>query len=162
MKVVPAIESVPVRVDVPVFPATVKATLPEPEPAAPAMTVIQAALLLAVHAHPAPAVTMLLPVPPSAPKAWLPGDAEYVQAAAACVTVNVAPAIVSVPVRLVVEVLAATEKAALPGPDPDAPLVTVIQDALLVVLHAQFDPAVTDVPPEPPAALNDWLADEML
>jgi hypothetical protein len=65
VKVLPAIVSVPVRGAVPVFAATVNATLPEPDPVAPAMIPIQAALLLAVHAQPDPAVTTLLPDPPS-------------------------------------------------------------------------------------------------
>ena len=75
---------------------------------------------------------------------------------------NVAPAIVSVPLRAVVDVFAATLKLALPEPNPNPPFVTVIHDALLVALHAQPKPAVTDVPPVPPAALNDWLVAERL
>ena len=66
-----------------------------------------------------------------------------------------APAIVSVPVRAVVDVFAATVKLALEEPEPVAPLVTVIHAALLVVLQAQPEPAVTAVLPVPPAALND-------
>jgi hypothetical protein len=73
----------------------------------------------------------------------------------ACVTVNVAPAIVNVPVRLVVAVFAATLKAVLPEPDPEAPLVIVIQEALLVAVQPQFAPAVTPPAPVPPAAVND-------
>lgn len=137
-------------------------TLPEPDPVAPATTVIHAALLLAVHAQPEPALTVLEPVPPELPNVWPVGTAEYEQAAPDCVTVKIAPAIVSVPVRLDVEVLAATEKAALPVPEPDAPLVTVIQVAFVVALQAQFAGAVTDVPPLPPAAVNDWLEEAML
>jgi hypothetical protein len=77
-----------------------------------------------------------------------------VQLAAACVTVNVAPAIVSVPVRPVVTVFAATLNPTLPGPDPDAPLVSVIQAALLLAVHAQPAPAVTVLLPVPPAAVS--------
>jgi len=40
--------------------------VPLPLPLAPAVTVIHAALLTAVHAQPAPAVTAVLPVPPVA------------------------------------------------------------------------------------------------
>jgi hypothetical protein len=69
---------------------------------------------------------------------------------------------VSVPVRLALDVLAATLKPALPGPVAEAPLVTAIQATLLVALHAQPEPAATDVPPVPPAAVNDWLDVEML
>lgn len=162
VKVLPAIVIVPVRVVVPVYAATVNVALPDPLPLEPAIMVIHGALLLAVHAQPAPALTVLLPVPPWLLNVWLVGDVEYEQAAPACVTLNVVPAIVSVPLRLVVDVFAATEKPALPAPEPVAPLVTVIQVALLVVLHVQPEAAVTEVPPEPPAAPKDWLVDEML
>ena len=67
VNVLPAIVSVPVRPVVDVFAADVKLTVPLPVPAAPAVTVIHAALLTAVHAHPVPAVTVVLPAPPAAP-----------------------------------------------------------------------------------------------
>jgi hypothetical protein len=79
----------------------------------------------------------------------------YEQLAFACVTVKVEPAIVNVPVRLVVAVLAATLKATLPGPEAEAPLVTVIQDALLTAVQAHPEVAATELPPGPPAAVND-------
>jgi hypothetical protein len=85
-----------------------------------------------------------------------------VQLAGACVTVNVEPAIVNVPVRLVVNVFAPTLKLVLPDPEPDGPLVTVSHDALLAALHAHPEPVVTPLPPDPPAAVNDWVAGEML
>ena len=84
------------------------------------------------------------------------------QLAPACVTVNVASAIVSVPVRLAIVGFAATLKPALPDPVPLAPLVTVIHGALLVAVHAQPDNVVTVLLPLPPAAANDWFAGEML
>ena len=62
---------------------------------------------------------------------------------AACVIVTVWPATVSVPVRAAPVVLAATEKFVEPRPDIDAPLVTVIQLALLVEVHGQLEPVVT-------------------
>jgi hypothetical protein len=71
------------------------------------------------------------------------------------VTVKVEPAIVNVPVRLVVDVFAATLKAVVPGPDPEAPLVTAIHEALLAALQLQVGPAVTALAPEPPDAVND-------
>lgn len=76
-------------------------------------------------------------------------------------TENVAPAIVSVPVRPVAEVFTATLKPAVPEPVPVAPLVTVIQSSLLVALHGQVAPAVTVLLPVPPAKPNDWVAGEM-
>ena len=66
VKVDPAIVSVPTRFVVPVWAATLNATVPDPVPAAPAVTVIHAALLTAVHTHPAPALTVVLPEPPAA------------------------------------------------------------------------------------------------
>jgi len=66
VKVEPAIVSVPARLVVPVWAATLNATVPDPVPAAPAVTVIHAALLTAVHTHPAPALTVVLPGPPAA------------------------------------------------------------------------------------------------
>ena len=58
-------------------------------------------------------------------------------AAAAWLTVYVWPAMVAVPVRGVVTVLAATVRATVPLPLPLAPLVTVIHDAVLAAVHAQ-------------------------
>ena len=57
--------------------------------------------------------------------------------------VTVWPAIASVPVRAAPVVLAATEKFVDPSPDIEAPLVTVIQVAWLVDVHAQLEPVVT-------------------
>ena len=62
----PAIVSVPVRLDATVFAATLKPTLPLPDPVAPLVTVIHAALLAAVHAQPVGMLTLLLPVPADA------------------------------------------------------------------------------------------------
>ena len=49
--------------------------------------------------QPAPAVTLTAPVPPEAGIVTLVGVTLYVQAAPACETVKVLPAIVIVPVR---------------------------------------------------------------
>ena len=64
MSVVPATVNVPVRL-APVFAATVKDTLPFAVPVDPAVIVMKAALLTAVHAHELAAVTADAPVPPS-------------------------------------------------------------------------------------------------
>jgi hypothetical protein len=65
VKVCPPIAIVPVRA-APVFAATIKLTDPLPVPAAPAVIVIHDALLMAVHAHVPPAVTVIaVPVPPA-------------------------------------------------------------------------------------------------
>jgi hypothetical protein len=62
---------------------------------------------------------------------------------AACVTVTVCPAIVSVPVRAAPVVLAATVKFVEPRPDIEAPLVTVIHETDDVEVHGQLEPVVT-------------------
>ena len=85
-------------------------TVPLPLPEAPAVTVSQlVALLTAVQLQPAPAVTLTVPV---AAAEFVRFDAvgEMVNAhgTPAWVTVNVCPAIVIVPVRDAVLVLAAT------------------------------------------------------
>ena len=83
-------------------------TEPLPLPVAPALTVIQVALLVAVHAQPVLAVTATLPVLALDVTLADAGEIVGVQGAAACVTVNVFPPIVRVPVRDVVVVFAAT------------------------------------------------------
>ena len=81
------------------------------------------------------------------------------QGAAACVTENVWPAIVSEPLRCVAFGFAAALNATVPGPLPLAPLVTVSQVvSLLTPVHAQPVGAVTAVDPVAPVAATDWLA----
>jgi len=155
VNVAPAIVSVPVRLEATVFAATSKVTEPLPDPVAPPVRVIQAALLAPVHAQPVAAVTFPLPLPPAAAKDWPVGESDGEQAAAAWVTVNVAPAIVSVPVRLDATVFAATLKPTVPLPDPVAPLVTVIHAALLAAVHAQPVGMLTLLLPVPADAVND-------
>jgi hypothetical protein len=67
------------------------------------------ALLVAVQLQPAPAVTLTLLLPPAAATDALPGEIAKVHGAGSWVTVKVWPAMVIVPVRDVVAVLAATE-----------------------------------------------------
>ena len=162
VKVAPAIVSVPVRLEAMGLEATRKPTVPLPDPDAPLVTVIHAALLAAVHAQPVATDTLLLPLPPAAVKDCVVGEIDGVHGAAACVTVNVAPAIVSVPVRLEATVFAATLNPTVPLPDPVAPLVTVIHAALLAAVHAQPAPAVTVLLPVPADAVNDWLVGEIV
>jgi hypothetical protein len=69
--------------------------------------------------------------------------------------VNVDPAMVSVPLRVLVVAFAATLKPTVPEPDPDAPEVIVIHGAPLVAFHTQPADAVTVLLPVPPAAVND-------
>jgi hypothetical protein len=131
--------SVPVRAG-PVFAAALKATLPLPVPDAPLVTVSQGAFAAAVHAQDAvDAVTATDPVPPESPTLCVVGPMENVQGgggAAACDTVNVCPAIVSVPLRAA-PVFAAIAKATVPLPVPAAPLLTVSHATFAVAVHAQ-------------------------
>ena len=66
-------------------------------------------MLVAVQEHPAPAVTLMLPLLAMEPTDALEAEIEYVQGAAAWLTVKVWPAIVIVPVRDTLLMLAATE-----------------------------------------------------
>jgi hypothetical protein len=83
-------------------------TDPLPLPVAPALTVIQVAALVAVQAQPVAALTVTVPVLAVDVTLADAGEIVGVQGAAACVTVNVFPPIVNVPVREVVVVFAAT------------------------------------------------------
>ena len=156
LNTVPAIVSEPIRLHVVGLAATSKVTEPLPVPDAPLVTVIHALLLTAVHGQPVPIATVLLPVPPAAVNDWLDGDSEDEHEVPPWVTVNVAPATVSVPVRLAA-VLAATLNETDPLPAPVAPLVTVINVLLLTAVHGQPGVAVTVVVPVPPDVVNDWL-----
>ena len=78
-------------------------------PLAPAVTVIHAALLVAVQVHPAPAVTLTVPlVATEVDRVEDDGRIVNAQGAPGCVIVNVLPPTVSVPVRDAVDVFAVT------------------------------------------------------
>jgi len=134
----------------PVWAATEKFTTPLPEPLAPELIVIQASLLAAVHEQPVAVVTLTLPAPPEAGKLWLVGLMVNEQPLA-CVTVNVWPATVIVPVRCG-PVLAATVNWTVPAPEPLAPAVMVIHESLLAAVQAHPVAAVTLTDPDPPLA----------
>jgi hypothetical protein len=92
----------------------------------------------------------------------LAGASEYVQVAAACVTVKVCPPMVSVPVRCDPFALAVALKLTVPLPLPLAPLVTVSHDvSLLTPVHAQPPGDVTAVEPVPPVATIDAVVGAM-
>lgn len=101
-KVWPAIVSVPVRA-APLFAAAVNDTVPLPLPDPPLEIAIHDAFDVAVQAQPLFAVTPTVPLAPFASADWLVGEMVYAHGGgagtAACVTVSVSPAIVSVPVR---------------------------------------------------------------
>jgi len=69
---------------------------------------------------------------------------------------------VSAALRELVDVFAATLNDTVPGPVPLAPAVAVSHPALLVVVQAHPAGAVTVSEPVPAAAVNDWLAAEMV
>ena len=157
VKVCPPAVIVPVREDVVEFAATVKPTDPGPEPLAPDVIVIHAALLEAVQAHPAKVVMVTELVPPPAANDRPVDPRAYVQDAgcAAWVTVNISPPAEIVAVREEVVGFAATLKAIVPEPDPLAPDVIVIQAALLAAVHVHPAEVVTVTEPRPPAAATD-------
>ena len=160
----PAIVSEPLRCVPLGLAAALNATVPVPLPLAPLVTVSHDVLLLTpVHAQPASVVTVVEPVPPVAATDWLAGSSANVQDVAACVTENVWPPMVIVPVRELVFGFAEALKATVPLPLPLAPLVTVSHDVLLLTpVQAQPAGAVTLVDPVPPPAATDWLVGDTL
>jgi hypothetical protein len=75
VNVCPPIVSVAVRA-APLFADTLNAMTPLPLPDAPCVTVIQAALLTAVHEHPAAVVSDTVPLPCPGPTLRLVGEIE--------------------------------------------------------------------------------------
>ena len=69
----------------------------------------QGTLLVAVQLQPVGIVTLIVPLPPLDKNDWLVGEIVRVQGMPPWLTVKVWPAIVTVPVRPLVLVLAATE-----------------------------------------------------
>ena len=108
VNVLPPAVSVPVRGVVAVFGATLYVTEPLPLPVAPALIVIHASLLVAVHAQPVDVATATVPVPPPDVTLADAGEIVGVQIIAACVIANVLPPTVTAPVRDVATVFAAT------------------------------------------------------
>ncbi len=77
------------------------------------------------------------------------------QGAADCCTVNVCPAMVTVPVRELVEGFSATEMLTVPLPEPLAPPETVIHAAFEVAVQEQFEALTTFTPVVPPEFPRD-------
>jgi hypothetical protein len=143
-----------------VLAATLKFVVPFPLPVAPPVTVIQDAVLDAVHVQPVPAFMENDPDVPDDGAATLSGTMSNVQGAAACVTLNVRPPAVIEPVRCDVVVFAATLYPMVPFPLPLAPLVTVSHQTLLAAVHVQPVPAlIANVPLAPPAAADKVLGE---
>jgi hypothetical protein len=102
----PATVSVPDRRPLVVFEATLNVALPLPGPP-PLASVIQDTPLDALHAQLPPVVTLIGRLAEGHESATSVGETLNVQTTPACVTEKVCPAIVAVPVRLVVFGLAA-------------------------------------------------------
>ena len=150
MKVNPAIVIVPERPG-PLVEATVKFTLPFPLPLEPDVTLIHGCALVAVHAHPSPAVTVTEPFPPDEATDCESGEMAKVHPSP-CVIVTVCPATVTVPDREG-PLSGATLSVTVPDPVPFAPDVMVIQSALLAAVHghpADDVMARLRVPPDAP------------
>jgi hypothetical protein len=134
----------------------VAAPVPDPVPA----MVIHATLLVAVHAHPLEVVSVIVPVSPAPTAVREVGVMEYVQAAAAWLTWNVCPAMVTVPLRALVAVFAPTLSVTAPFPFPLAPPVTVTHATLLTEVHAHPVGAVTVRFADPAVAGTEALVAE--
>jgi hypothetical protein len=121
--------------------------------------VSQGTVLAADHPQPlAVRISKAPSVAPDGPDADV-GDSENVQPCP-WLTVNVRPAIVSVPDRAG-PLVAATLKVTLPAPLPFAPAVIVIHGALFDAVHAQPPPAATDTVPVPPVAGMLWTSGDI-
>ena len=108
LKVFPPTDTVPVRNVVAVFAATVYENVPFPVPVLPAVTAIHASSLIAVHPHPAAALTVTTLEAPEAAAVVDVGESADTHETPAWLMVKVCPPIVSVPVRDAVRVFAAT------------------------------------------------------
>jgi len=151
----PAIVRVPDRGDVSVFSAIENDTVALPVPLAALVTASQDAFAAAVHAHDDVVVMSTLLEPAAAGADTLVDDSEYEHDTdpAACLTVNVWPATVSVPARGAGSVLAATVNCTVPLPVAGAPAVMDSHGTLAVADHAQVvsvitftEPVVLDAP----------------
>jgi hypothetical protein len=148
--VVPATMMVPER-DVPVvLAATLKLVMPLPVPLVPEDSVIQLALLIAFQLHVPAVVIVTLAFPPPLPMDCEVGETVNVQLPPVCVTVTVFPAMVNVPVRVLVVGFVEIKYVALPLPLLVAPAVTAIHDTLLAAVQLQPLATVTVVVFDPP------------
>jgi hypothetical protein len=153
----PAIETVLVRWFAEVLTVNWMVTVPFPAPLAPAVRAIHEADFVAVQLQPAGAVTATVIVSPAASIVRLVGLMAYVHAgaAAACVIVTGCPAIVSVPLRPEVAVLAVAAKETVLVPVAGVADVIVIHEAELVAVHSHVIPAVTVIEPVDAPARSD-------
>ena len=120
----PATTTPPVRAEVPLLVATLKVTVPLPEPELPPVTASHATLVVVVHATFA-VTAMDRPLQAALEKLVLAGAMARDAAVPACTTVQVRvmppPATTTPPVRAVVPLLVATLKVTVPLPEPELP-----------------------------------------
>lgn len=146
----------PVRGLVTVFFATVIVTLASPTFALDG-TLRKLSIVDATHAHVDGADTARVALPPRAGIGTLDGEIPVTQVVpAACATVTVCPAMLTLPVR-VPPVLGARAMVTWPASVPVAPPARLMKLLWGVALHVQFDPDVTRtlIAAVPPADSND-------
>lgn len=150
----PPIVSVPVRAG-PTFVPTLNPTDPFPFPLAPDVTVSHAALVTAVHPHPAWVDTATVPAPADASALRLLDEIVNVHdaVAAACVTSARCPPIVMLPVRSL-PALDATVNRSVLLPLSDIGSESLIQPASVVAVHAHSLEVVTVTLPESAPAFS--------
>jgi len=134
--------------------ATDSCTVPDPVVVCAVATTIHEAGTLACQIQADVVVTRMVSVPPSAGTDAVVGDTAKVHGGpdvAACATVTVCPATITMPVRAPPG-LAANDSATAPGPAPAGPPVTVIQVAFDVASHTQLAVVATTMGAVPPSA----------
>lgn len=137
---------------------TLKVALVEPVRAVPPVRASHATGLVDDHVQSgAVATTATEDDPAVGPTVPLVAGNAYPHATPAWLTVNVRPPTLTVPVRGWLLGLATAVTVTLPGPVPDAPVVTWSHGASLTAVHAQSATAVlTAKPPSPPDSAMDW------
>jgi hypothetical protein len=149
----------------PPFAVTANDTVPLPDPDAPEAIVIHGVFELAVHAQPAAAVTVMVPVPASAVTFWVVGAISTVHGVgspgtkALCSIDTPSPPMLTVP-RRSGPVFGATATATVPARFPLPFAVTVIQLASGAAVHAQPVSVPTEIVRVPPAAETAVLVGE--
>jgi len=145
----PATVRVPLRCDVAELAVAEKETVPLPVTGVGEVIDSQLLFALADHSQPAAAVTVIDPL-----EAVTGNDEDVAEStgahgeAPACVIVTVCPAMVRVPVRSVVDELAAVSKATVPFPEIGVADVTDSQLLLAVAVHSHAAAADTVMVPD--------------
>jgi hypothetical protein len=127
---------VPVRVLPVVFVVTVNVN--QPDPASSVFVVIQLSVVVDTHVHDDVVVTKAVLEPPTGCIVRDVGFSAKLQLLADCVTVNVRPAMVTVPVLCDPVSLRSTRRATGPLPVPLTPPVIETHDTLLAAVHSHW------------------------